>query len=133
MFNKKEFMKSWNENHSDYKKEWRKEHPEKIKIAKKNYLNEHPWSITYTNIIQRCTNQNQRCYEAYKNKRGDITLEQLKELWFECKAYLMDKPSIDRIDPNGVYTKANLQYIEWNEHLIKTHHERKLKKLGVLK
>jgi hypothetical protein len=134
---RKEYMK-------DYQKLWYLKHKEEIakkhkeqqpilRLSKQEYRDNHPWLITYDNILQRCTNPNNKSYNVYKYRRGDITKEQLRELWFECKAYLMDKPSIDRIDPNGVYTKANLQYIEWNEHLIKTHHERKLKKLGVLK
>jgi len=81
--------------------------------------------------VQRCTNPNNDRYEQYKNRRGNITVEQLRELWFECKAYLMDEPEIDRIDNEGVYTKSNLQYIEKSDHILKTAQERKLKKLGV--
>ena len=82
-------------------------------------------------IVQRCTNPNNDRYEQYKYRRGDITVEQLRELWFECKAYLMEQPEIDRINNDGVYTKSNLQYLEKVDHIIKTAQERKLKKLGV--
>jgi hypothetical protein len=44
----------------------------------------------------------------------------------------MEQPSIDRINPDGVYTKSNLQYIERIDHYIKTAQDRKLKKLGVI-
>jgi hypothetical protein len=43
----------------------------------------------------------------------------------------MDRPEIDRIDNDDVYTKSNLQYLEKVDHIIKTNQERKLKKLGV--
>ena len=137
MFNKKEYM-------NDYNKKYRKEHREQLKIYNKKYKTEHkeeiekysqehPWITTYENIVQRCNYPNQRFYETYKYRRGDITAEQLKELWFECKSYLMEQPEIDRIDNDGVYTKSNLQYIEKADHILKTAQERKLKKLGVLK
>ena len=114
-------------------KEYVDSHPEQVKESRKKYIETHRWVKTHADIIQRCTNPNNKDYETYKYRRGDITIEQLRELWFECKAYLMDKPSIDRINPNGVYTKSNLQYIERIDHDIKTAQERKLKKLGVTK
>ena len=107
--------------------EWKELHPEYQKI----YRDEQPWTVTHGNIIQRCTNPNNRRYKWYKDKFGDITVEQLRELWFECKAYLMEQPEIDRIDNDGVYTKCNLHYIEKVDHIIKTAQERKMKKLGV--
>jgi hypothetical protein len=156
MFNKKEYehqrylkhkeaiKKSSNKyyhSHKEERKEWflktgkRKEYrdsnKEKIEETRKIYREEHPWSQTYTGIIQRCTNPKNDRYEHYKDRRGNITVEQLKELWFECKAYLMDKPEIDRIDNDGDYTKNNLQYIEKVDHIIKTNQEQKLKKVGI--
>jgi hypothetical protein len=112
-------------------KKYLEEHPEYQNEFMKKYRSEYPWIATLGAILQRCTNSNHKAYKWYKDKFGDITVEQLRELWFECKAYLMEQPEIDRIDNDGVYTKSNLQYIEKVDHIIKTAQERKLKKLGV--
>jgi hypothetical protein len=104
---------------------------EQQKESRKKYIETHRWVKTLSDIIQRCTNPNNSDYKTYKGRRGDITKEELKELWFRDNASGMEHPTIDRIDPNGIYTKSNLQYLERLEHNIKTAQERKLKKLGV--
>jgi len=127
----KEERKEWELRTKDQRKEYRSSNKEKINSVRNKYRLEHSWVDTFVYIVQRCTNPNNDRYEQYKNRRGNITVEQLRELWFECKAYLMDEPEIDRIDNEGVYTKSNLQYIEKSDHILKTAQERKLKKLGV--
>jgi multidrug efflux pump subunit AcrB len=127
----KDVRKEWELNTQEERKEYRKTNKQKINETRNKYRSEHPWVNTFVYIVQRCTNPNNDRYEQYKYRRGDITVEQLRELWFECKAYLMEQPEIDRINNDGVYTKSNLQYLEKVDHIIKTAQERKLKKLGV--
>jgi hypothetical protein len=129
----KDERKEWELNTQEERKEYRKVNRQKINEVRIKYRSEHPWVDTFVYIVQRCTNPNNDRYEQYKYRRGDITVEQLRELWFECKTYLMEQPEIDRIDNEDVYTKSNLQYIEKVDHIIKTAQERKLKKLGVTK
>lgn len=71
-----------------------------------------PWEKTYKRISTRCKYKKSSTYEYYKNIKIEITTKDLKELWFRDKAYLMDKPSIDRINSKDNYTKKNCRYIE---------------------
>jgi hypothetical protein len=131
MFNKKEYDKKWREEHREYDKKYCEEHKDEKKKNDLKWKKNNPWSVTFQHIKVRCTNSNHKQFNEYKNRLGDITAEELKEIWIRDRAYEMDRPEIDRIDNDGVYTKSNLQYIEKTDHIIKTAQERKLKKLGV--
>ena len=79
----------------------------------KNYL-KIPWTRTLHNIRGRVNRKNGR----YRNKgiKNFITSKELKELWFRDKAYLLKKPSIDRIDNDDHYSIKNCRYIELSEN-----------------
>jgi len=87
---------------------------EKQRLRVKKYLNENPWMKSLIYIRARCNNPNKKWYELYGGKgiKCLITGKELKELWFRDKAYLMERPSIDRIDNDGNYTFENCRYIE---------------------
>lgn len=60
-------------------------------------------------------------FEQYKDYGGRgikclITKEELKFLWFRDKAFMLKKPSINRIDNDGHYTVDNCNYIERGEN-----------------
>lgn len=121
---------------ADYDKEYRKRNREKIKEDKRLYRiknkekitprnnmihEKYPWKRVLTSIKQRCNNKNNTSYEDY-GKRGIkclITEEEIKHLWFRDKAYLMKKPSIDRINNDGNYIYDNRRFIEFVENNIK--------------
>ena len=89
-------------------------HPEKVKEQRRIYREKTPWLRTYRNIKNRCEKINCASYKWY-GKRGiecRITIQQLKKLWFDDRAYFMDWPSIDRINPNGHYTVKNCRFVE---------------------
>lgn len=93
----------------------------KINKRVREYYKKFPCKKTFVGIKSRCTNKKT---EAYKNYGGRgiecrITEEELKDLWFRDKAYLMEKPSIDRIDNEGHYEYRNCQYIERYENSVK--------------
>jgi len=73
-----------------------------------------PWYGTLISIKLRCNNTKRNWY-----KRGIkclITLEELKYLWFRDKAWLLERPSVDRIDNDGHYILDNCRYIELVEN-----------------
>lgn len=87
-------------------------------IVQKEYLNNNPWQKTMKYINDRC-NSNKRDGHKYYNGKGIINLltgNELKNLWFRDKAYNMNIPSIDRINPNMNYCFDNCRYIELSEN-----------------
>ena len=73
-----------------------------------------PWKFTLVDIKTRCDNKNSTFYSFYGGRgiKCLITTDELKELWFRDKAYLLKQPSIDRIDNDGNYCIENCRYIE---------------------
>lgn len=92
----------------------------KIRILKKlKYRNKKsPWIFTLTLIKQRCTNPKTIHWHRYGGRgiKCFLTIDRIKKLWFRDKAYLMKKPSIDRIDNNGNYCLKNCRFIEQREN-----------------
>jgi len=90
------------------KKEWNK-----------RYYKNHPWAKTFSRISSRCNSKN----NAY-HKRGIknfLKVADLKFLWFRDRAFLMKKPSIDRIDTKGNYSLENCHYMELHDNIVKGH------------
>lgn len=81
-----------------------------------------PWIICYCKIQQRCHNPKDTSYKNY-GKKGIKNLftssEEIKFLWFRDKAYLMQRPSIDRINNDGNYELSNCRFIELKENIGK--------------
>lgn len=82
----------------------------------------YPWKRVLTNIKTRCNNKNATQYKYYGGKgiKCLITEEEIKELWFRDKAYLMKNPSIDRENSNLNYTFNNCRFIEININTQRT-------------
>lgn len=104
---------------------------ERDRKTAKIYCDNNPWYKIYSSIKNRCGNP--KC-ERYKNYGGRgikclITMEEIKELWFRDKTYLMEKPSIDRIENDGNYTFDNCQFLEYKINSVKD----KLKPVNQLK
>ena len=75
------------------------------------YYKKHPWAKTQRNILSRLKNN-----PRYKNILNFLKVKDLKLLWFRDKAYLMERPSIDRINPDGHYVLDNCRFIELREN-----------------
>jgi len=91
------------------------------KIRKKLY----PWYDSFRAARKRCNNPNDKDYKYYGGKGIEFNLnhEDGKFLWFRDKAYLMEKPSIDREDNEGNYTRDNCRFIEQSENTARAHNK----------
>lgn len=108
---KKKSLKTsnWNE----YMRNYNKTHPQ-VKENQKNYYKRNPWLMSYFGAKSRCNNSNNDHYSWYgaKGIKFLLTMNDIKELWFRDKAYLLSHPTIDRKDEKLNYTIDNCQFIE---------------------
>ena len=119
-------------NRTEYKKEWWKQNKDKAKIYQKRFYDERPWQRTMKAILARCKyNKNAPYYK--KGIRNFLTMDNLKYLWHRDKAYLMDKPSIDRIDSKGHYTLENCRYKELSENTGDGHRGKPMSRISTLR
>lgn len=88
----------------------------KINVEKKR--KDCPWVLTYISARSRCAKYG--CYYKYGIKFF-MTVDDFKFLWFRDKAYLMNKPSVDRIDSKKDYTLDNCRYLEFYENISREH------------
>lgn len=84
----------------------------------KTHYKKYPWKQTLRIIQQRCHGKNHISYPLYGGKgiKCLITSDELEWLWGRDQAWLMKRPSIDRVDPKENYTKENCRYIELSEN-----------------
>ena len=114
-------MRRYRERHPNAAREasarFRLLHPYVKKIRIKKDIG--PWSSVHSSIKTRCTNPNQDAWYRYGGRgiQCKITFDEVKQLWFRDKAYLMKKPSIDRIDNDGHYEFSNCRFIELSENI----------------
>lgn len=74
-----------------------------------------PWTKVRSRIYTRCFHDKSSSY--YGRVKANISIAQIKRLWFRDEAYKMARPSIDRIDPRKDYTFDNCRFIELAENL----------------
>lgn len=77
-----------------------------------------PWRIIYNALCNRCNNPSHIKFSYYGGRgiKALITLDEVRQLWFRDSAYLMIKPSIDRVNSNGNYIYDNCRFIEQSEN-----------------
>lgn len=73
---------------------------------------------TLNNIKWRCSDPRTNRYEYYGGRgiKCLLSLNDLVHLWQRDKGYLMQWPSIDRINHHGHYTVQNCRFIEMSEN-----------------
>lgn len=78
------------------------------------FRSRHPWYNAWQCARQRCVNPKNPSYQRY-GARGvlfKLTRADMAFLWVRDKAWLLERPSIDRINPDGHYEMDNCQWIE---------------------
>jgi len=106
------------------------EHKEQEYKTHKIYLKENPWLPHLYDARKRCTN-NKNSHYKYYGGRGitcSLSVKEIKFLWFRDKAYLLEQPSIDRINNDGNYTVDNCRFIEMKENTALSHKKKILQK-----
>lgn len=102
-------------------KAYYQENKEKFSNRNRKFHKKYPWVKILKSIKDRCENPKNSHYKWYgeKNIKNYLSKKDLKYLWFRDKAYLMDKPSIDRKNSKKDYTLENCQFIEHKENSVK--------------
>lgn len=110
---------------SKHQKQWRLNNLRRarqlaIKASKKRRL-EFPWEQHYYMAKNRCTVKTRPAYRFYgaRGIKFELTMGEVRMLWFRDDAHLLKKPSIDRIDSKGNYVWENCRFIEQNENCRK--------------
>jgi len=95
-----------------------KNNKDEIRKKQKEYNENFPWKRTILHIKYRCNNTKCKAYNRYGGRgiKCLITEEDIKQLWFRDKAWLLKQPSIDRKDNDGHYEFSNCEYIERGEN-----------------
>lgn len=117
----------------EYAQAWRDRNPEEYRATSKRYNETHPWARFWRNINSRLNYKENSSYKRYRalGIKNLLRVCDLKFLWFRDKAFLMRRPSIDRKDSLGHYTRANCQFLELSENVKKKwreYHARQAKK-----
>jgi len=81
-----------------------------------------PWLSHYRAAKERCTNSGCVNYKYYGGKgiRMLLTKLEIEILWKRDRADLMERPSMDRINPRGDYHFGNCRFIEQSENCKRT-------------
>ena len=93
---------------------------------RKDYRERKPWMIVWNRINTRCNYDKNNRYRI-RGLKVQITIEEIKDVWFRDGAYLLERPSIDRIDSNKNYTKENCRFIELLDNLRRKENKHKLR------
>ena len=93
------------------------------------HANKHnkPWVGRYRDAVRRCTDSMFDKFYLYGGKgiEVEMTMDDLKDIWFRDHAETMIKPSLARYDHDDNYTVDNCRFIEQSEHSIIDARERK--------
>lgn len=111
------------------KKEYWKENNSERNLYQKELRIKYPWRSHYFSAKNRCTNKNGKNYNTYGGRgiKFELTLNEIKELWYRDNAGNMKRATIDRIDNNKNYRFENCRFMEGSENATKGNYESRWK------
>ena len=89
----------------------------------KKFRENNPWYESYRCAWRRCTDVKHKSFGRYGGRGIKFRLlkEDVKYLWERDKAYLLDKPRLDRINVDKDYVIENCRFISEAENLARMH------------
>ena len=111
---KKERRRKWRIKNKEYLKLYGQTHRKHLTELRKKQYEREPWLRNLRYIWSRCSSKSHWYYK--KGIKNFLTKDNIKTLWFRDKAYLMKKPSIDRINGKDNYTFNNCRFLEFVEN-----------------
>jgi hypothetical protein len=78
-----------------------------------------PWHRPLEYAKRRCSDPKHREFSRYGGRgiKCFLTKQQAIELFIRDQAHLLERPSLDRIDPDGHYSFENCRFIEWRDNI----------------
>lgn len=104
----------WDKLNPNYSKQYYLKNKEKRNEYSRTYRKKHPCWTILKNIQARCDYQNSKYYK--KGIKNFLSLQDIEFLWKRDRAYLLEWPSIDRINGLEDYTLDNCRFIEFREN-----------------
>lgn len=89
-------------------------------IIMRKFRERKPWYSHYYDAKTRCENKKSKSYYMYGavGIKLLMTMDDMKNIWFRDKAYLLKQASVDRIDSKGNYEIGNIRFIEFYDNSI---------------
>lgn len=72
-------------------------------------------------VRSRCECRGHRAFPFYGGAGIEcrITVEDVAEVWVRDRAWKLERPELDRVDPTGHYEISNIRFIEKEENLAR--------------
>jgi len=120
---RRKYRREWGrknrEKESGYSQKWARANPEKATANAYAYRNRNPWMKSHAAARQRCNNSNHSYWKNYGGRgiKYFLSVKEIKELWFRDCAFMMKRPSLDRINNDGHYEFSNCRFIEVSDNV----------------
>ena len=105
-------------NRKHYVEQHKEELREYHETYQKEYNHKRPWLYSFYHSKARCENPQDANYHRYGGRgiKFLMSINDFKKLWFKCKSYNLEYPSIHRKDNNRNYEYSNCIFIERDMH-----------------
>ncbi len=116
------YMRNNRDKYNQIHRNWRSNNLNKSrqysKSKAKERREEFPWEQSFYMAKTRCNAPHRLSFERYGGRgiKFRLSMEEIKQLWHRDAAWLLAKPSLDRIDSNGDYSYTNCRFIELSEN-----------------